>query len=186
MRLFYPEHPNVVRPRKCSSIPTVIPVLGDWLLDPRLVGKKLDVRVKGTILPLWQKGRYKNEIGSIWLKKPLKTVCDSVAVKIGYTQGRVFFRACHLLPEHTTRQPRPFPELATPELRLTSGLGMRVVIIGADLVGNSDFIGQYAYILHCPYRLEGWQACVQVAVGQSHAGCIGYYIEDSLCRSTPS
>jgi hypothetical protein len=142
--------------------------------------------VKGTIIPPWQKGRYENELGSVELKKAPKTVYDSVAVKIGYTQGWVFFRACHLFPEHTTRQPGPFPELGTPELRLTSGLGMRVVIIGADLVGNSDCIGQYAYIVRCPYRLEEWQACVQVAVGQSHTGAIGYYIEDSLCRSTPS
>ena len=141
--------------------------------------------MRGTITPLWQKGRYENEIGSVELKKPLNTVNDSIAVKIGYNQGRVFFRACHLLPERTTQQPGPFPELATPALRLTSSPGMRVVIIGADLVGSSDCIGQYAYIIHCPYRLEEKQACVQVALGQSHVGHIGYYNEDSLCRSVP-
>ena len=30
---------------------TVILVSGEWLLDPRLVGKKLDVRVTGTKTP---------------------------------------------------------------------------------------------------------------------------------------
>jgi hypothetical protein len=168
------------------NILIVIPGLGEWLLDPRLVGKKLEVRVRGTITPPWQRGRYENDIGIVELKNPLKTVSDSIAVKIGYTQGRVFFRACHLLPEHTTQQPRPFPEVSTPELRLANSPGMRVVIIGVDLVGNSDCIGQYAYIVRCPYRLEEWQTCVQVAIGQSHTGHIGYYTEDSLCRSIPS
>jgi hypothetical protein len=125
-------------------------------------------------------------MGSIVLKKPLKTVDDSVAVKIGYTQGRVFFRACHLLPELTTQQPGPYPELISPALRLINSPGFRVVIIGADLVGSSGCVGEYAYIIHCPFRLEGWQACVQVAAGQSHAGHVGYYAEESLCRSIPS
>jgi hypothetical protein len=142
--------------------------------------------VTGTKTPPWQNARYENNIGTVELKKPLKTVGDSVAVKIGYTQGRVFFRVFHLLPEHTTLQPGPFPELTSPVSRLASSPGLRVVIIGADLVGNSECIGQYAFIICCPYRLEEWQACVQVAVGQSHSGHIGYYTEASLCRSVSS
>ena len=167
------------------NILTIIPAIGEWLLDPRLVGKKLDVRVNGTITPLWQKGGYENKIGIVELKKLLKTVGDSIAVKIGYTQGWVFVCACHLLPEHTTQQPRPFQEPAMSE-RLINSPGMRVVIIDVDLVGSLDCIGQYAYIVRCPYRLEERQACVQIAIGQSHMGHIGYYTEGSLCCSIPS
>jgi hypothetical protein len=102
---------------------------------------------------------------------------------VGYVQSRVYFRAYHLFPEITTEQlvPRPDPtQVARP---LTSVVGELVVIIGADLEGKSDCIGESGFIVRCPYPLELGQACIQIARGDVHGGQIGYYTEHSICRS---
>ena len=156
---------------------------GEWLLDSRLLNKKLDVRINGTTDPLWRNGRYESKIGFIVLRMPLKSVDDSIPVMVGYTQGRVYFRAYHLSPETTTEQEGPTPQTAYPAHPMISVLGTRVVIIGADLLGYSDYIGQYALIIHCPYPLEPGQSCVQIINGERDAGYIGYFHQKSLCRS---
>jgi hypothetical protein len=157
--------------------------IGEWLLDPRLLNKKLDVRISGTTDPLWRKGRYENKIGFIVLRMALKSVNDSIPVMMGYTQGKVYFRAHHLSPEVTMEWEGLTPQFSYPPHPMVSALGTQVVIIGADALGNSNHVGQSALIIYSPYPLEPGQACVQIVNGQRDAGYIGYFHEGSLCRS---
>jgi hypothetical protein len=158
-------------------------VQGEWLLDPRLVHKKLDVRISGTTNPVWRNGRYENKSGFIVLRAPLKSVDDSITVSIGYTQGQVSFRAYHLSPEITTEQEGPDSQITLPALPIISVLGTRVVIIGPDVMSTSNYIGQYALIIYAPYQLGPGEVCVQIPNGERDAGFIGYFHQASLCRS---
>jgi hypothetical protein len=158
-------------------------VLGEWLLDPRLVNKKLDVRINGTTNPIWRKGHYENKPGFVVLRMSLKSVDDSITVTMGYTQGQVSFRAYHLSPEITMEQEGPDSRTAHPALPMISVLGTRVVIIGADVMGTSSYIGQYALIIYTPYTLGLGEVCIQITNGQRDAGFIGYFNQTSLCRS---
>ena len=166
-----------------SCISGIESYLGEWLLDPRLVNKKLDVRISGTTNPIWRKGRYKNKPGFIVLRISLKSVDDSITVMMGYTQGQVSFRAYHLSPEITMEQEGPDSRTAHPALPMISVLGTRVVIIGADVMGTSSYIGQYALIIYTPYTLGLGEVCIQITNGQRDAGFIGYFNQTSLCRS---
>jgi len=149
---------------------------GTWLLDPRLVGKKLDVRIQGTTDPPFQGGKFEGRLGFTVLTKPPRNVTDSNIVKLGYSENRLLFQAQHLVPETTTeRDVFVNREVA---VSITAVAGTRVVIIGPDLEGNSSWIGHYGFIVQCPYPLEPGQACVQDLLAQYH-----YFPVTSLCRS---
>jgi hypothetical protein len=147
--------------------------LGQWLLHPKLLKKKLDVRITGTARTLWHNGRYENKLGWTTLKEPIKTIDDSVVVRVGYAQSRVNFRARHL-------EPLIYRE------EMSSALGTRVVITGEDLTGNAEYIGLYAFVICCPYPLESRHVCLQIVDDREQTGWIGYYHENSLCVSTCS
>ena len=149
---------------------------GTWLLDPRLVGKKLDVRIQGTTDPPFQGGKFEGRLGFTVLTKSPRNVMDSNIVKLGYSENRLLFQAQHLVPETTTeRDPFVNREAA---VSIASVVGMRVVIIGPDLEGNSSWIGDYGFVVECPYPLQPDQACVQDLRSFYH-----YFSTTSLCRS---
>ena len=106
---------------------------------------------------------------------------DSVLVKMGYTQSRVYFPLCHLVPLHTTERPgivswsQAQPIISVP--------GQRVVIIGADLEGKEELVGQYAFIIASYYQLHDGHACIQVSSRGPLGGQYGYFDVKSLCQS---
>ena len=79
-------------------------------------------------LTLWHNVRYENQIGFVCLTKPLKTVNDTIIVKVGYVQSRAYFRAYHLFPEITTGRPMPFASPAQIGIPVISTVGKRVII----------------------------------------------------------
>ena len=153
---------------------------GEWLLDPRLLNKRLDIRIQGTKATLWHNGRYENEGGFVVLTKPPSNVDVSVSVKLGFAQSRLFFPLRFLHPEVTTeRSGFVLPEARRPVI---STVGQRVVIIGADLEGKADLIGNYALIIHYPQLAPG-HTCVQIMIQGPLWGRYGFFDEKSLCRS---
>ena len=158
--------------------------LGEWLLDSHLVKKRLDVRIQGTTDPVWHKGHHENQVGFIYLTKPLKTTNDLVSVKVGYNQSRIYFCAYHLSLEITTEWPMPIATPTQPLTQVISTVGEQVVIIGPDMAGNLDCVGELGIVIHCPYPLELGQGCIQITRDQPHMGQISYYAESSVCRSS--
>ena len=157
---------------------------GTWLLDPRLTFKKIDVRIQGTLQPLWQNGRYENQLGFTVLTEALLTVESPVLVKVGYEEKRISFQAQHLTPETTTEEPLPsFIQLNKQPHSIVSAVGTRVLIIGPDLTGSLDYIGQYAVITQCQWPLECGQACTYITTTGPFWGACVYFHIDSLCRS---
>jgi hypothetical protein len=151
------------------------------LLDSRLLCRKLDICIKGTQSTLFHNGRYENHCGFIVLKKVPIDVNSSVMVKIGYTQSQKQFQPRYLIPQITTENPPVITrEAATP---LVLAVGCRVVIIGADLYGNSDLVGCYGCIVNSGYALPVNQAFLLVVSQGPWYGRGFYFHQSSLCRS---
>lgn len=151
------------------------------MLDERLIGKKLDVRIQGTQAKLFHNGKFEGQLGFVILDKPLKDVDQSVIVKLGYAQNKRPFPPRYLVPEMTTqRDGFVTQDQAVPVI---SVLQERVVIIGADLSGNSDAIGNYAQIVYSPWQLLPGQTLVFVTSPGPFIGQQRYYDQRALCRS---
>jgi hypothetical protein len=160
--------------------------LGMWLLDGRLINKKLDVRIRGTqgnsCSKSFYKGRYEGRCGFIFLDRIPDGVDGSVEVKMGVDQTRRRFQARHLFPETTTeRPPHVDAEAAKPMVSVLSQI-QRVVIIGPDVYGNSNAVGSYGEIVNSGYELLPGQALVMLTSGP-YIQQPWYFHERSLCRS---
>jgi hypothetical protein len=153
--------------------------VGEWLLDARLLNKRLDVHIRGTKETLVQNGRYENERGFTVLTKPLPDVNHRILVKLGYAQSRVFFPACHIFPETTTTRPG-FVVAGCP---VVSVPGERVVIVGEDAEGKLDYVGNFALITSCRWLLAPGNALVMITTSGPFLGKYLYFNEKSLCRS---
>jgi hypothetical protein len=145
-------------------------------LDQRLLGKKLDVRIRGTTDPPFHKGRYEGHSGFTVLMKQLLDITASNIVKMGFSENRLLFQIQHLVPETTTEHSGFITQEAATSI--ISAFNTCVVIIGPDLGGDSSWIGVYGYIVQCHYDLEPDQACVQDLWNR-----FAYFHKDSLCRS---
>lgn len=156
-------------------------LLGEWLLDPRLVGKRLDVRIMGTAQTSFRDGRYENQCGFTTLTATPANIHSSTTVRMGFAEARVSFPAVYLWPQRTTERP-PFvsKDVAGP---ITSNFGQRVVIIGSDVENNAEFIGNYGIVVHSGYTLLAGIALVQVCSAGDSFGKYGYFNEKSICRS---
>jgi hypothetical protein len=102
-------------------------------------------------------------------------------VKIGFSESQRSFPVGYLNPQTTTERP-PFvsKEAAHP---ITAILGQRVVIIGPDVSGARELIGNYGHVVSSGWVLQAGLALVQVcSSGESYGSC-GYFNETSLCRS---
>ena len=154
---------------------------GEWLLDSRLMHKKLDIRIRGTRVTRCHNARYENECGFVIPDKKFTSVDDSIVVKVGYNQSRLYFPLRHIYPEVTTERPNFIARsVAIPVAR---AIGERVVIIGADLEGKMDLLGNYALVIHCIWALDSDQVCLQVLMPRQSDPCVRYFPEKSLCRS---
>jgi hypothetical protein len=139
------------------------------------------VRITGTTSPPWHGGRHEGHSAFLVLTKSPKDIDTSQTVKVGFEQSRMYFKMCHLSPEQTTERPGFVSKEASKPI--VSSIGQRVVIIGLDTTGESNFIGYYGLIVACPFALDPGQACVQMASPGILWGKHGYFHETSLCRS---
>jgi hypothetical protein len=175
--------PGACHSRRYWSISEFL-LTGAWLLDPHLLYRKVDVRIQGTRSPVWRNGRYEGQLGFTVLTEQLHTVESPITVKVGYEEKRITFQAQHLLPEKTTTE--PLPEYVRPQTRpraIVSAVGTQVVIIGPDLNGLLDYIGDYAVVAECKWPLEHDQACMYIASTGPRWGACVYFNVNSLCRS---
>ncbi len=150
------------------------------MLDQRLVGKRLDIRIKGTVKALYHNGKWEDQCGYLVLQKTPVNEKDMILVKMGYSESQIRFTRCYLFPQMTTERPGFVDAKAARPV--ISSIGQRVVIIGPDAYGNSDRVGEYACIVHCPYNIPSHQALVMISFGQFF-GEYRYYNESCLCRS---
>jgi len=153
--------------------------LGEWLLNPKLIHKRLDVRIKGTASTLFHNGRYENTCGFVVLEAAPSSVNTSIVVKLGWERTQRKFPLLYLSPELTTEN-SPFvsAELARSVL---SSVGQRVVIIGPDINGDSRLVGYYGTIIRPEHDL--FPVCACVLVRYSGEGYASYFHEKSICRS---
>jgi hypothetical protein len=151
------------------------------MLNPSLVGKKLDVRIMGTTRTMFHNGRYENQCGFVILKTAPTNVNNSVTVKIGFEETQRPFLLRYLHPQTTTERP-PFVSVEKSSL-ITSIIGQQVVVIGPDIQQNNDLIGSYGLITNSGWILPPGQALVQCCSPGSFYGKWGYFNEISLCRS---
>ena len=157
-------------------------IVGKWLLDSRLLNKRLDVRIRGTTKTLFHNGRYENQCGFTVLTQVPSSANESVTVKLGYEQTKRKFQLCYLFPETTTEIPKVVgPDAARPVL---SSVGERVVIIGPFLGGPSDMIGNYALIEDAmDSSMESNLGLARVCSSGKWSGIACYFPGTSLCRS---
>lgn len=154
-----------------------------WLRDPRLLFKKLDVRVQGTTsYPPWQGGKFEGELGWLILTKPVTTLLDSVYVKTGFYENRAPLQIRHLIPERSTRVPTFFSNHTPDEESVFTITGVRVVIIGPDLAGNTSYIGDYA-VVRLYKGLAANVRMVQIASPGPRWADYAFFDIDSVCRS---
>ena len=151
----------------------------------RLMYKKIDVRIQGTRTPMWRNGQYEDQLGFTVLTEKLHTVESPVVVKVGYKQKQISFQAQHLLLEKTTQE--SLPSSIRPQTlphSIASAVGTQVIIIGPDLNGLLDYVGEYTVVAECRWLLEHDQACTYIAsMGPRWGACIYFYLH-SLCHST--
>lgn len=157
---------------------------GKWLLDPRLLFKKLDVRVQGTTLshPPWQGGKFEGQLGWVILTKMIQSAEESTFVKTGFAQNRAPLLIRHLVPERSTEVPTYWPNTDA-STSVFSKPGSRVVVIGPDFSECTDYVGAYALVTHCPTPLPPNCGLVQIASPGPNWGKYIYLDINSVCRS---
>jgi hypothetical protein len=158
--------------------------IGQWLLDARLLNIPLDVRIRGTTALQFHQGRYENHCGRLMLNAVPANNEASVKMKIGLVKTNVYMRPRYLFPEITTETTQmPGYVSASPIQRIVHVFGERVVIIGPDIYGTSDYVGSYGFISYSGYQLPVDQACVRFSSPGQYVGQGSYFMETSLCRS---
>jgi hypothetical protein len=177
------ENPGM-RPLCTPRCSLDIRTVGKWLLDNRLLHKRLDVRIRGTAKTLFHNGRYENQSGFTVMTQVPSSVNESLTVKLGYEQTKRKFKLCYLFPEMTTEIPRVVaPDAALP---VVSSIGQRVVIIGPFLGGSSDMVGNYALIEDpMDSSIKSDLGLARVCSSGEWSGIASYFPDTSLCRSLP-
>ncbi|KAF9455556.1 hypothetical protein BDZ94DRAFT_1363706 [Collybia nuda] len=168
-----------------SSLEVTIP--GEWLFDERLLMKKLDVRVQGTTstYPSWQSGRFEGQLGWVVLTNKIRSGHTSTYVKVGFAESRALLQIQHLVPERTTEVPTYWPTITAPT-SIFSSPGTRVVVLGPDENGCTDYIGNYALVTQSPVELPNNFGLVQIASPGPNFGKYIYLDISSVCRSIPT
>ncbi len=152
---------------------------GHWLLNERLLHKKLDVRIQGTDKTQFYNGSYEGQGGFIIMKKLPAREDDSVKVALRYNRTQRAFQVRYLVPETTTELER-FVSAQSAQL-VVSSPGQRVVILGPDVEGQSD--GCYAHVINSGYPLVEGLAAVVIDGPSPLAGRCRYYYQNFICRS---
>jgi hypothetical protein len=145
------------------------------------------VRVQGTTStdPPWQSGKFEGQLGFVVLTRKAPSVQTSITVKTGFAENRALLQIQHLVPEDSTEVPTYRSEHAVPSASIFSTSGCRVVIIGPDIEGCSDYIGNYALVASVAYTLPPDHSAVQIASPGPYWGKYVYLDISSVCRSIP-
>jgi hypothetical protein len=160
-------------------INSLLYTLGEWLLDMRLLNKRLSVCIQGTSVDPWQGGHYEGSCSFLVLEESPGHVTVAVVVKVRPNESRIRFPLQYIFPLMTTEW--PLNVLSNAAQPVISTFGERVVVIGSDYEGASDFIGYYGLI----YTVGVSGFCyVNVAIPGQYYGQLRYFSENSLCRST--
>jgi hypothetical protein len=77
---------------------------GSWLINQRLLYKRLDIRIHNTIDPPFHKGRYEGHSGFTVLMKQPSDVTVLNIVKMGFSENCLLFQIRHLVPKTTTER----------------------------------------------------------------------------------
>ncbi|KAJ7493386.1 hypothetical protein B0H11DRAFT_2228162 [Mycena galericulata] len=144
---------------RCNKKP-----LSHWLLDPRLIGLRLDFFVKGTKEPgeEYRGGQYENKIGFLRLKTPIETkgkkavVVDTV---LGVHHRFITLQIQYMYPMVTTEREES-SALPRPILGVTDNW---VAVIGPDKEGCEDYIGRRGLVVTC--SAEGNTGVVDLGQG---------------------
>lgn len=159
-------------------------MLGEWLLDHRLLNKRLDIKITGTTKENLYNGRYEDSLGFLVLTSPHMTVLEAVYVKLEYTQLKIKFELRHIDPLTTTARstsiPQKQPSYPGP---IISDYGRRVIIIGPDDFGKEDYIGKYGLICRPEHTIPPDSAAVLISFEPPHISQWGYFSSASLCSS---
>jgi hypothetical protein len=78
---------------------------GEWLLDTRLLNKRLDVRIQGTRVDPWQGGCYEGSCSFLVLEESPGHVTMAVVIKVGPNESHIRFPLQYIFPLMTTEQP---------------------------------------------------------------------------------
>jgi hypothetical protein len=150
---------------------------GKWLVEPRLLKKRIDVRIKGTVTDCYHGGRYEDQIGTIEMFFAPTGISSAVEVVVGANKTRRKFKLQYLEPVRTNES-GPLP--ADKPISIEHCPGQRVIVIGPDLHGQTIFIGFYGKITQSQHHLLPGHACVYI---KEH-NCFTYFDIASLCRSS--
>jgi hypothetical protein len=112
------------------------------------------------------------------LNHPWKGLDSLVMVKLGLIATQVKFPLKYILPETTAE--REGAVNASDAQLIQAELGQRVVVIGPDLSGNSNFIGCYGCVSSCQFPLEPHDALILLYPPASQ---FAYFNKKNICRS---
>ncbi|KAF4571128.1 hypothetical protein EYR36_001601 [Pleurotus pulmonarius] len=113
---------------------------GTWLLDERLMHRKLEIEIAGTKGgDVFRKGIYEGCKGYTIITAPIRSVSCDIFVKVDSMVSSPMTRIpiIYLRPKSSTFPP-----------------AWRVVVKGGTLEDNDSYIGRYAFIAPCTYDLN--------------------------------
>lgn len=139
--------------------------IGSWLLDRRLMHRKLEIEIAGTKgNNTFRDGIYEGAKGYTVITAPIRNVSCDIFVRVDSMVSSPMTRIPikYLWPKSSTFPP-----------------GWRVVIKGGTLEDNESHIGSYALIAPCAYELEYNVRLVCILP----SGLFEYFDITSLCSS---
>lgn len=148
------------------------------MLEKRLLRKRIDIVIQGTIKSAYRGGIYEGSRGFTYLKTPPKNTNTAIFVKLGLEETKIKVPIKYLFPETTTDRGRLTTDNKVKPISTINGT--RVVIIGADSEGSTDFIGTLGGVVVGHLReLQPLQVVVSIFAAKQHV----YFPVQSLCRS---
>ncbi|KAK6988354.1 hypothetical protein R3P38DRAFT_3228921 [Favolaschia claudopus] len=153
---------------------------GTWLCQPALAGKRLDVQVDVSVVPAhwaqkWPKklASSHGETGYVVMKQSFDPKRKKALAKIGVMASNLHCPVENLKPMRTLFVPHIHAGRES-----ISERAVRVVVIGPDVAGNNQHLGQYARVMPLKSQLKD---AVQVRFALPEGG-IGMFPLFSLCR----
>ena len=140
-----------------------------WLADGRLIGKRVDIIIQGTVSTNFHKGKYEGRRGFFIVDAPLLTPTSHVAVKLGVLHATRNFQRRHIAPEKTTAREGTFEPSTS--MSVLAKTGTPIVIISP---AGSQRVGQRGDVISG----DGTTGLISVA-GEE----VGVHI-DHVCRSS--
>jgi hypothetical protein len=152
--------------------------IGEWLLEPKLLRKQLDVRIRGS--KDYYKGMYEGQIGCIEIYFHPRDVNSSIEILVGLYKTKRKIKLHYLEPATALELPHKLNEMK--EYPLDQCIGSRVVVIGPDCAGDSKYVGCYGIVAAVPTQVQSGYACIMIAE-KKFAGHNAFFHITSLCSS---